>query len=102
MTPLVWITIAFLAVLASLAAIREIRRRTERRCCVKLHAEIASIAEDLSTEPGGISYEELVYAPLDWLEDLLAELKELPTGSRHLRVAWEIINSDDYKPRHRG
>jgi hypothetical protein len=53
-------------------------------------------ADDVSTEPGGIFFEELAHAPVDWLEELLCELKKMPKGCRHLKAAWTITNSDDY------
>jgi len=60
--------------------------------------KIEQIADDLSTDPEGLSFDEIMdLLDLSYWQDLYCELEKMPTGQRALQKAIEIIERDDYK-----
>ena len=60
--------------------------------------KIEQIADDRSTDPDGLSFDDLMdLMDLPYWQDVYCELEKMPSGKRSLRKAIEITGKDDYK-----
>jgi Flp pilus assembly protein TadB len=73
------------------------RQRMTSRKRQRLEAEIRSLADDLTTDPAGMSLREAVdLLGVEMIEEIVVELRRMPAGSRSLQRAIEITGDENY------
>ena len=73
------------------------RSRITSRKRQRLEAEIRSIADDLTTDPLGLSLRDAVdLLGVEMIEEIVVELRKMPAGSRRLQSAIEIVDDENY------
>ena len=92
-------TLGFAVGLAALAwaLMRRIQSYMDSRKRQRLEAEIRAIADDLITDPAGLSLRDAVdLLEVEMIQELVVELRKMPAGSRSLQRAIEITGDESY------
>ena len=90
------IGLAGAATCALLMLLIQVRGTIARRKREEWRRKIEEIADDCSTDPEGLSFDEIMdlMDPPYW-QDLYAELEKMPPGQRSLRKAAEIVDREE-------
>ena len=79
------------------AAIHRTQSYIDSRKRQRLEAEIRAIADDLTTNPEGLSLRDAVdLLEVEMIQELVIELRKMPPGSRSLQRAIEITGDVSY------
>lgn len=63
----------------------------------RLESEIHAMADDLTTNPEGLSLRDAIdLLEIERIEELVVELRKMPAGSRSLQRAIEITGDENY------
>jgi hypothetical protein len=77
--------------------LRRLLRFREARTRKRLESEIRSIADDLATDPEGLSLTDVIdLLEVEMIQEILAELRRMPSGSRRLQSAIDIAGDENY------
>lgn len=92
-------TLGYAVGLAALAwaVMHRTRSYIDSRKRQQLEAEIRAIADDLTTDPKGLSLRDAVdLLEVKMIQELVVELRKMPTGSRSLQRAIEVTGDENY------
>jgi hypothetical protein len=77
--------------------LRKLRLFREARTRKRLEAEIRSLADDLGTDPAGLSLADVIdLLEVEMIQEIIAELRKMPSGSRLLQHAIEMTGQENY------
>ena len=77
--------------------LRRLRLFREARTRKRLEAEIHSLADDLGTDPEGLSLADVIdMLEIEMIQEIVTELRKMPSGSRLLQHAIQITGDENY------
>ena len=96
-TILLALAFTFIAITLLRTILLKIRQANEIKTRRQLKSQIEALADDLSTDPNGISLQEAVdLLDIHMVVEIVEELQKMPPGERRLQQAIEITGDENY------